>query len=92
MFPVVCQSLREDVLQVYQLQKKSRGRRALIGAAIGGGSGLAFGAIVDAKSDDDWFPNAGKQILTPMGAGLGAIIGAVWPTGHWENIYRAPTP
>jgi hypothetical protein len=81
---------REEVIEVYQLQSKSRGKRALIGAAIGVGSGLGAGAIVDSKTHDNWFPNIGKQVLTPTGAIVGAIIGAVLPARYWQKIYGIP--
>jgi hypothetical protein len=78
---------RDDMNRIYQKQKRSRVRHALLGAAIGAGSGLGVGAIVDSRSNDSWFPNIGKQALTPLGAIVGTIIGVALPTGHWQEIY-----
>jgi hypothetical protein len=82
---------RDDMLQIYQKHKSSRIKHALLGTAIGAGGGLGAGAIVDACIHDDWFPNGGKQVLTPLGAIIGTIIGIALPTGRWQEIYRAPS-
>jgi len=84
---------RDDVRRVYQLKRGSRARHALIGVGVGAGGGLATGAIVDAgQKESSWFPHMGKQIFTPLGAIVGAIVGVVWPTReNSEEIYRAPS-
>jgi len=35
------------------------------------------------------FPNLGKEVLTPLGALAGAVVGALIPTGGWHDVYRA---
>jgi hypothetical protein len=64
--------------------KSYRGRNALIGLGIGGfrpwcpPSGCAFLG-----------KNAGKEVLTPVGAIIGVTVGALIPTGRWHDIYHA---
>ena len=37
-----------------------------------------------------WFGNnLGKEVITPLGALIGTIVGVSWPTGRWHEIYRA---
>ncbi|MGD0227031.1 MAG: hypothetical protein ABSF71_32290 [Terriglobia bacterium] len=87
---------RQNILRVSSKEKGYRKRNALIGAGIGAGAGLGIGAIMDAhdKCSQGVFclnilPNGGKEIVTPLGAIVGAIIGTVLPTGGWHEIYRA---
>lgn len=82
---------RQDIRRV-ELQKPGhRGRNTLIGLAIGTGAGLAIGAGVDAKSGPGiWLPNAGKMVLSPLGALIGTVVGVALPTGGWRDVYRAP--
>ena len=81
---------RPDVRRVAVKKPGHRGRNTLIGLAIGAGAGLAAGSGVDAKgaTGGDWLPNAGKFVLTPVGAILGTVIGVAMPTGGWRDVYR----
>ena len=78
---------RKDVLRVSAKRTSHRLRNALIGTAAGGEGGAAIGA---ATSGDDLL---GGPIAT--GAGLvtglvvGAAVGALLPTGGWQDVYRA---
>ncbi len=82
---------RRDIRRVYLKRPGHRGSNTLLGLGIGVGGGLAAGAIADAGRKDSWLPNAGKQILTPLGALIGIVIGAALPSGNgWREIYRAP--
>jgi hypothetical protein len=81
---------RQDIKRVQLKRPGHRGRNTLIGLASGLGGGLAAGAAIDSKANDDWFPNAGKAILSPVGAIVGTVIGVAIPTGGWREIYRAP--
>ena len=81
---------RKDVRRVELKRPGHRGRNTLIGLAIGTGAGLAAGALADSQRRDDWFPNAGKQILSPVGAVVGTVIGVAIPSGGWRDVYRVP--
>ena len=82
---------RTQVAKVSTRRDSHRGRNALIGLGVGAGTGLAIGAGTDASCGHDCFlgPNIGKEILTPVGAVVGTLIGLAWPTGGWKEIYRA---
>jgi hypothetical protein len=86
------QSFPRKTVQRVSIQRKGhRGRHALIGAAIGGGAGLGFGAAIDNDCSSTSIVctgNKGKGILTPALALLGAGIGALLPSGGWQEIYR----
>jgi hypothetical protein len=82
--------LRKDVKRVQLKRQGHRGRNTLIGLAVGAAGGLAAGAGADRSRADSWFPNAGKQILTPTGMVIGTVVGVAIPTGGWRQIYRAP--
>jgi hypothetical protein len=84
--------LRAEITRVQLRHESHRGRNALIGLGIGAGGGLAVGAAVDLSRRGgswDWFPNAGKEVFTPLGAIIGTVVGAVIPTGGWHEVYRA---
>jgi hypothetical protein len=68
-----------------------RARNTLIGLGIGAGTGLAIGAATDHGCNGNCFfgNNVGKEILTPFGALVGTVVGALWPTGGWKDVYRA---
>jgi hypothetical protein len=87
------QSLSRSIVQLVSSRRVGhRGRRVLIGAAIGAGAGLGIGAAID----NDCSPNSivcsgdkGKAILTPVFGLLGAGIGALLPAGGWQEVYRS---
>ncbi len=85
---------RQDILRVSSKARGRRVRNALLGAAVGAGSGLGIGAAADHTSCNHasfgpCFPNLGKEVITPLGALAGAVVGAVMPTGGWHGVYRA---
>jgi len=85
---------RQDILRVSSKAQKRRVRNALLGAAVGAGGGLGIGAAADHGSCKNvsfgpCFPNLGKEVITPLGALAGAVVGAVMPTGGWHEVYRA---
>ena len=83
---------RSSVQQVSSRRIGHRGRHALIGAAIGAGAGLGVGAAIDNDCTRTSFMctgNKGKAILTPVFGLLGAGIGALLPSGGWQEIYRS---
>ncbi len=83
------EALRQDVKAVSVKRPGHRRRNVLIGLAIGAGGGLGAGAAVD-RSSHGWFPNLGKEVCTPLGAIIGAVVGVAIPTGGWRIVYRAP--
>jgi hypothetical protein len=91
---------REKVFRVSTKVQSHRGRHALIGVLVGAGAGLAIGAAADHGGGTkcgpsgpflcgNWFPNLGKEILTPVGAIMGGVVGVVLPAGGWREVYRA---
>jgi hypothetical protein len=84
---------RQDIRRVALKKPGHRGRNTLIGLAVGAGVGLAVGAGLDSQASHDAFnflPNAGKAVLTPLGALIGTVIGVALPTGGWRDVYREP--
>ena len=82
-------SLKRESVKLVQLNRgKSRGKAALLGAAIGGGAALAIGGW--AYSQGDFNPSV---VYGPgaLGAGIGAGIGAALGKGNKnETVYEAP--
>jgi hypothetical protein len=74
----------------------SQGRRShwvrglLIGAAVGATTGAILGAA--SRDEDDWLVLTevtmmyGVILFTPLGAGVGLIVGGVWRTEQWESV------
>jgi hypothetical protein len=82
---------RQQVTRVSIKIQGHRGRNALIGLGVGAGAGLGLGAV----SDHSCAPigcflgnNFGKKVITPLGAGVGVLIGALIPSGGWREIYK----
>jgi hypothetical protein len=84
---------RATVSKVATKGKSHRGRNALIGLGIGAVGGLAAGVGFDHTCPANGCAfigkNAGKEVLTPLGALIGVGVGALIPTGLWHDIYRA---
>jgi len=78
-----------SVKRVLIRRKGHRGRNALIGAGIGAATGLGLGVAADQCSPQDLicFGNRGKEILTPFIGFIGAGVGALIPTGRWQEAY-----
>jgi hypothetical protein len=80
-------SLQRESIKLVQLNRgKSRGKAALLGAAIGGGAALAIGGW--AYSQGDFHPSV---VYGPgaLGAGIGAGIGAALGKGNKnETVYE----
>jgi protein involved in polysaccharide export with SLBB domain len=90
---------RAMVARVSLRGKSHRSRNALIGLGAGAGAGLILGVVIDSCRNNGSFlnpnfticvvpANAGKEVLTPVGALLGLAVGAVIPTGGWRDLYR----
>jgi hypothetical protein len=82
---------RPQITKVATKGVSHRARNTLIGLGIGAGGGLAIGAGADSScAGHCWFGNnIGKQVLTPLGALVGTIVGVAWPTGGWHEVYRS---
>jgi hypothetical protein len=84
---------RPAIAKISVKRQGHRGRNALIGLGVGAGAGLVAGEIHDhgcpASGCAFIGKNAGKEVLTPLGALIGVTIGALVPTGGWHDIYRA---
>jgi len=89
---------RQSILRVSTKGGSHRLRNAALGAAIGAGVGLAVGAASDASNSCSSNPgflcdlhfDFGKQILTPLGAAAGGLIGTATGGRKWREIYRSP--
>ncbi len=82
---------RQDIRRVDLKRPGHRGRNTLIGLAIGTGAGAAAGVGLDSqRTTGDWLPNFGKEVLLPLGAVIGTVVGVAIPTGGWRRVYRAP--
>jgi hypothetical protein len=90
---------RQQVLRVSVRGPSRRGRNVLVGLAFGAIAGAGLGAaaaasqpcspgLANALACSGGVEAAAVGITTLAGAGLGAVIGAVVPTGGWREVYR----
>jgi hypothetical protein len=85
---------RQNVLRVSTQGNNHRRRNALIGLAVGMGAGIIVGVaspeLGQGKCAQGSCVDAGTASLTgAAGAAVGAVTGAVIPTGGWHDVYRA---
>jgi hypothetical protein len=77
--------------------ERSRNRRtnpgggAVLGAAIGGGTGLLLGLLASTEKDSFYEVDGGDVVtgalvLAALGGGLGALIGAVSHREQWDEV------
>ena len=76
---------RPNVFRVSSREHSKRLRNTLIGLAIGGGIGVAVGAIGDARSGESG-EHVGAAVFGLLGSGIGAGLGAALPS-H-QTIYK----
>jgi len=82
---------RAEVTRIDLKKRSHRGRNALIGLGVGAGVGIGIGVAASRCSGFGCIGSRAVEIGAPVGlAALGAAIGAVLPTGGWQEIYRAP--
>ncbi len=87
---------RQSVLRVSTQGKSHRGRNATIGLAVGMGAGIIVGVaspeLGQGKCAQGSCVDAASPVLPgAAGAVVGAVTGALIPTGHWHDVYRAAT-
>jgi hypothetical protein len=79
---------RNDVLQVYVKKKGHRVRNALIGVGVGAGIGVGLALTVRGGC----FCSLSNSEIRGVAIGglmaIGAVIGAVVPTGGWREVYK----
>ncbi len=82
-------------LEVSQGKKSNVGKGALIGGLVGAGVGLALGLAASAEDSEGFAPvgpeGAGdvlgvSAIMGGLGAGIGALIGAISPGERWKEV------
>jgi hypothetical protein len=80
---------RDDVLRVYQVIGRTRGKSALRGAGIGGAIGTGGGLIIYLPARDDGL-GVFVPILGAIGVGIGAVVGLAFSDGQRRVlIYQA---
>jgi Carboxypeptidase regulatory-like domain len=82
---------RDDVLRVYQVIGRTRGKSALRGTGIGGAIGFGLGLILYLPGrPDPAIDGVGVPILGALGAAMGASIGTAFGGGQKRVlIYQA---
>ncbi|MBL8294480.1 MAG: hypothetical protein JNN08_21720 [Bryobacterales bacterium] len=78
---------RSDVRRV-NVTSRSRGKRAILGLAIGAGAGAAIAAIAVNAKDIDLRYDLSIGVPMVLGGAIGAGVGAA--TGGPRTVYRAP--
>jgi hypothetical protein len=85
--------MRSQVTRIAVKKTGHRKRNVLIGLGVGAGVGLGIGL---GASSCKGFGCLGAEIVEvgapPIFAILGAIVGAVFPTGGWHDIYDSTIP
>jgi hypothetical protein len=71
-------------------EKGHRGRNALVGLGVGAGIGLVLGAVGDANCGTGCTvpKHFGIEAIPPLFGGVGALVGAIIPSGGWREIYK----
>jgi hypothetical protein len=79
---------REDVLSVYQVQKKSATKSTLIGLGVGAGAGAALGGAAAIKDDYgfDKIDHAVTAGLAVIGGAAGALTGYLFGRGGSKRV------
>jgi hypothetical protein len=85
---------RPNILRVSSQGKSHRSRNALIGLAVGAGTGVVIGVASPELGQGKCAQGSCTNTESPavagfVGAVAGAGLGAVLPTGGWHDVYRA---
>jgi len=78
---------RQDLRSVSVRTHGHRLRNTLIGFGAGTGVGLGIGYANDCRSG--FLCGLGTAVGGVIGALGGTVIGVVWPTGGWREVYHA---
>lgn len=86
---------RNSVVRVSAKRESHRKRNLLIGLAAGAVGGVILGVadpeLGQGTCEQGSCIDAGTVAITTVGgAALGALVGAVIPTGGWQEVYRTP--
>jgi len=85
--------MRSQVTRIAVKKPGHRKRNVLIGLGVGGGVGLGIGLAAKSCSGFGCIGAGDVEAgAPPILAALGAIVGAVLPTGGWRDIYYLPAP
>ncbi len=83
---------RQEVMRVSVKKQSHRGRNSLIGLGVGAASGAAIGAAAHKDCTGFCIFNESRGIDAGVGALvigiLGALAGALIPTGGWREVYH----
>lgn len=80
---------RSEVARVSLRTKSHRVRNALIGLGAGAGIGAGIGAATSCSNCISPISRGGAIGIAAGGLGvLGAIVGALIPSGGWREVYR----
>ena len=83
---------RAEVASVKRRGESHRRRNVLLGLAIGAAGGLAVGGIQGKTYHETGETPVFMAVWTPVGAGIGAVTGAVLPARSEVTVYRAAAP
>jgi len=80
---------RREVVRVSLRRKSHRARNALIGLGVGAGIGAGIGAATSCSHCISPISEGGVIGIAAAALGaLGAIVGALIPSGGWREIFR----
>ncbi len=82
---------RSEVTRIAVKKPGHRKRNVLIGLGVGAGAGLGIALAVNSCHGIGCIDSGVIEAAAPpILAVLGAIVGAIIPTGGWREIYRIP--
>lgn len=83
---------RQQISRVSVKKQNHRGRNTLIGLSVGAAAGAGAAAAAHGSNSSSGFNFGSRGAWAGAGAAifgvLGAIVGAVIPTGGWQDVYK----